>query len=271
MKHKMYRLLIADRDSSALERVKGLLDWKHYGFELIAEAAAYGEAANLALDLEPHVALIDAGRDYRKGIELVRRLRAVGLRTVFCVISDSADPECVHRAIEAGAQDYLLKPLSASQLQVFVEKTLAGGLNRFSTENTSRQEADPILHLEYAALSKHTNKLLMMVYSEYSSPPITLTSIAESLHMNSKYLGRIFLRETGMKFSEYLLAYRMEEAKRLIIGTREKISAVANTVGYPQLNRFYVHFRNYFGISPSTLRRSDVLLGEDSPQEGDKL
>ena len=266
----MYRLLIADSDRSVRESVQNLLDWKSLGFELIAEAATFGDAANLALDLEPHIALIDAGREYRRGIELVHHLHDAGLRTVFCVISDSSEPDCVRRAIQAGAQDYLLKPLSAGQLQVFIEKTLAGSLHRFPAESSSQQAVDPIVRLEYASLSRHTNKLLMMVHSDYKDPPITLSGIAESLHMNSKYLGRVFLQETGMKFSEYLLAYRMEEAKRLIIGTREKISAIANMVGYPQTNRFYVHFRNYFGISPSTLRRLDDRAEADRPQKGDK-
>jgi AraC-like DNA-binding protein len=60
-----------------------------------------------------------------------------------------------------------------------------------------------------------------------------------------------------MKYSDYLMAYRMLEAKRLIINTREKISVIAGMVGYTQLNNFYTQFRNYFGVSPSSLRQYD--------------
>ncbi len=73
-------------------------------------------------------------------------------------------------------------------------------------------------------------------------------------NMSSKYIGRIFLKDTGIKFSEYLTAYRMIQARRLIENTQEKISVIANMVGYSQLNNFYVHFKNYYNISPSTLR-----------------
>lgn len=60
-----------------------------------------------------------------------------------------------------------------------------------------------------------------------------------------------------MKFSDYLMAYRILEAKRLILNTQEKISVIANMVGYVQLNHFYIHFKTYFGISPGALRNID--------------
>ena len=130
------------------------------------------------------------------------------------------------------------------------------------------QASDPILRIEYSALSRHTSKLLLMIHSGYMNAPVTLAGFAEGLHMNSRYLGRVFLQETGMKFSEYLLAYRMEEAKGLIISTQDKISAIASMVGYPQTNRFYVHFRKYFGISPNAMRRFDARTRENSPRNG---
>ena len=73
-------------------------------------------------------------------------------------------------------------------------------------------------------------------------------------HMSSKYIGRIFLKDTGLKFSEYLMVYRMLMARNLIVSTKEKISVIAASVGYSQINNFYVHFKNYFNVSPSSLR-----------------
>ena len=72
--------------------------------------------------------------------------------------------------------------------------------------------------------------------------------------MNSKYIGRVFLKDTGMKFTEYLMAYRMLEARRLIKNTQENIAVIASMVGYSHSNNFYVHFKSYFGCSPGTLR-----------------
>ena len=66
-----------------------------------------------------------------------------------------------------------------------------------------------------------------------------------------------------MKFTDYLTAYRMLEAKRLLLNTQEKISVIANMVGYLQLNHFYIQFKNYFGVSPGVLRS-----GREEDREG---
>ena len=87
--------------------------------------------------------------------------------------------------------------------------------------------------------------------------------------MSSKYIGRIFLRDTGLKFSEYLMVYRMLMARNLIVNTKEKISAIASSVGYSQLNNFYVHFKSYFNVSPSSLRRYSGAVGADEPEEAE--
>jgi AraC-like DNA-binding protein len=112
---------------------------------------------------------------------------------------------------------------------------------------------DPVLRTEYGKLSRITNKIILIVKSNYRRG-LSLTSIAETLNMSSKYIGRVFLQDTGMKFSAYLTAYRMIQAKRLIENSQEKISVVASMVGYSQLNNFYVHFKNYFRVSPGALR-----------------
>ena len=137
----------------------------------------------------------------------------------------------------------------------------------------SQPELDPVLQVEYSKFSKITNKIILIVKSNYRSSQ-SLTNIAEIFNMSSKYIGRIFLKDTGIKFSEYLTAYRMIQARRLIENTQEKISVIANMVGYSQLNNFYVHFKNYYNISPSTLRNfsasvpvAGAALTSPSPQE----
>lgn len=91
-------------------------------------------------------------------------------------------------------------------------------------------------------------------------------------NMSSKYIGRVFLKDTGLKFTEYLMVYRMYTAKRLIETTRERISDIVVKVGYSQPNNFYVHFNRLFGYSPNALRAA--IPGEgggkqtDEPEEG---
>lgn len=253
----MYRLLIVDSKKSVCDSLKKLPLWQRYGFTGIATAASYAEAASRAVDLPPHVALVDVKLGEQWGYDLVAHLRLLGLSTVFCMLSDFDDPRYMRKSMQAGAQDYLLKPVNQRELQAFLERAIVTELG--GTLPGSRapwEKTDPVLHVEYQKLSKITNKIILYTRNNYRSS-LSLTAIAEVFKMSSKYIGRIFLRDTGMKFSEYLMAYRMMEARQRIINTQDKISVIANAVGYSQLNNFYIHFKKYFGVSPGALRLSD--------------
>ena len=253
----MYRLLIVDTSRDWCQSVKSLLDWSRYGFSCVMSAYSFADAVSKAIDLQPHVAIIEVKLGDRWGYDLASHLRSMGMKTVFCMMSNTEDPHLMRKSMQACALDYLLKPINLKELRAFVERVVAGELHGSLPEKTTiKQETDPVLKKEYAGFSRITNKIILFVRSNYHQSP-SLTSIAESFNMSSKYIGRIFLKDTGMKYSDYLMAYRMLEAKRLIINTREKISVIAGMVGYTQLNNFYTQFRNYFGVSPSSLRQYD--------------
>ncbi len=250
----MYRLLIVDDEKDICENVKYLLDWTEYGFTSIMTATSYTEAVNLAVDFQPHVALVDINLNAYWGYDLVNHLKSLGLKTVFCMISGFEDIQYLRRSMQAGSSDYLLKPINTAELRSFLERTVVNTLKgQLRRNDLQPQELDPVLKVPYNSLSKITNKIILVVKTDYHSS-LSLTSIADSFQMSGKYIGRIFLKDTGMKFSDYLTAYRMLQAKQLILNTQEKILVIANMVGYMQLNHFYIHFKNYFGFSPSTLR-----------------
>lgn len=261
----MYRLLVVDDEKDIRENIRYLIDWGRYGINQIETAATYEEAVNKALDIRPHIILMDVKLgEGRWGYELVERLRASGLKAVCGMISGYDDFEYVQRSMQASARDYLLKPIDVGQLKSFVERAiveeLKGGLPQ---QKISTPDVDPVLKVEYGKLSKITNKIIMIVKGNYRNS-LSLVAIGEMFCMSSKYIGRIFLQDTGMKFSEYLMAYRMIQAKKLIETTADKIVVIAGRVGYTRLNNFYVHFKEYYGFSPTALRDSgEAEIGEE--------
>ncbi len=258
-----YRLMIADPSPKVGETIQYLLDWPQYNVSGILTADSYELAVSRAIDFQPHIALVDLELGGGRGDELVGHLRGMGLETVFCVMGVREDFQWVRRAMRAGARDYLLKPINAKELRAFLERTVLQDLRGELPERTGAQVGvDPVLQVEYGKLSRITNKMILIVKSNYRKG-LSLTGIAEMLNMSSKYIGRMFLQDTGIKFSAYLTAYRMIQARRLIENSQEKISVVASMVGYSQLNNFYVHFKNYYHISPGSLR--DYESGVESP------
>ncbi len=84
---------------------------------------------------------------------------------------------------------------------------------------------------------------------------ITLTDIAEMVHLNANYFSDIFRRETGTAFKEYLTRVRMEAAKELLRKTGFRQAEVAARTGYHDVKHFARVFKKYVGISAAEYRK----------------
>lgn len=254
----MYKLLIVDDEPTILEGIKLMIDWESYGIQQIETAVNYAQAVEKAVGLKPHIGIFDVCIGESRGYEMIEELQTLAIPTKYIMISGYDEFEYAQRAIRAGAKDYLMKPIDREELGRAVGKIITedfkGTLKGKSRDET---EVDPILKVPYSALSSLTTKVILIVKGEYSKS-INLKRIAEEFKMNSTYLGQIFLKETHMKFSEYLMAYRLIQAKMLIETTTDKISYIAARIGYHNLNYFYIHFKNFFGASPSDLRNTEM-------------
>ncbi|MDO3412341.1 helix-turn-helix domain-containing protein [Saccharibacillus sp. CPCC 101409] len=249
----MYKLLIVDDEPQILEGMKRMLDWEKYGFGCIETSETVEDAMSKAAAIYPDVAIFDVCIGPDRGYDAITRLNMLGLPTKYIIMSGYSEFEYAREAIRCGVKDYLLKPLNRSRLQEVVEKIVVEDLHG-TLEGTSDVNLDPVLGVRYDSLSKLINHILLMVKTEYAQN-ITLKMVAEQFRMNGTYLGQIFLKETQMKFSEYVMAYRMLRARERILSTDEKIASIATSVGYSNLSYFYTHFHSFFGRSPSDLRK----------------
>lgn len=257
----MYRLLIIDDAGTGRELLRSV-DWAAAGFDTVELADTFSKAARKAMELRPHTIVIAARLDGDCGIGLMEYLQMSGLKAVFAVVVDGKDLSAIRKAVRAGARDVLPRPVSGGDLLEFARWSVARDVQEPSA--APREDGagiDPVLGVDCTAFSKVTCMILRVVRSDYRSS-LSLTAIAQRLNMSSKYIGRVFLKDTGMRFTEYLMRYRMCKARDLIQGTEEKISAIAGMVGYAQLNNFYTHFRNYFGVSPTALRKGGRAKGD---------
>lgn len=249
----MYTLLIVDDEPNILMGMKTLIDWESYGVTRIETATNCADGLVRAVDTRPQLALIDVCVGKEFGQDLVRRIKEAGVDCACVMMSGHREFGYACEALRCGAWDYLLKPIRADKLTSVVELIIREKLHGTVKKVSRDEETDPILQRKISELPTLISKLLAMVRAEYRQN-ITLKSIADRLRMNSTYLGQLFIKETGLKFSEYVMLYRLNTARDMILYTDEKISVIAEEVGYSNLNYFYTHFRNYFNMTPSEMR-----------------
>lgn len=102
--------------------------------------------------------------------------------------------------------------------------------------------------------SPFITKLIEYLYQHFDNPDLTLKWIAENyLYMNVSYVSRCFTKETGEKFSSFLMELRVQKAKE-ILATRdnEKIQNVAELVGCGNTPYYFSKiFKKCTGFTPS--------------------
>jgi YesN/AraC family two-component response regulator len=93
---------------------------------------------------------------------------------------------------------------------------------------------------------------ILIHYSEQ----ITLTDIARRACLSEEYFSRLFKKETGKNFTEYLLEIRMQRAKQLLQSRDLNINEIADMVGIQNSSYFSSQFKRYYGVSPKIMRET---------------
>ncbi len=84
---------------------------------------------------------------------------------------------------------------------------------------------------------------------------MALSSVASLYFINEKYLGRIFKKQTGKTFHEYLTDVRLEKSTELLLKKYSVIS-VSHMCGFMNVTYFNRCFKRKYGISPGEYRKS---------------
>jgi AraC-like DNA-binding protein len=84
---------------------------------------------------------------------------------------------------------------------------------------------------------------------------ISLSSVADHLHVSPNYLSRVFKKETATTLTSYTHAVRMEHAMVLLAAGGRTISEIAYLVGYQNYRDFYRNFVKLKNASPRQFQR----------------
>ncbi len=136
-------------------------------------------------------------------------------------------------------RDYISSILSASYLQTVLEC-----ITRFFS---SLPEPDNIT--DYI---RDTKEYIAMHYNH----PLTLAGMAERVHLSEEYFSRLFKKEVGKNFTEYITEIRMIKARKMLLCTNFNINEIGEMVGIQNPSYFSNQFKRYYGVSPKAVREN---------------
>jgi len=94
------------------------------------------------------------------------------------------------------------------------------------------------------------------IISQQYMQPLTLESIARSLHFTPNYIGAVFKAVTRTSVSRRLMTVRLEKVKEMLLGTSLPVNDIAVECGFGSITYFHTIFKKEFGLTPSEYRQA---------------
>lgn len=120
---------------------------------------------------------------------------------------------------------------------------LIGFLTRLAGEVSKRQQRE----------SRKIGDILAYIEQHYQSE-LSLQDLASHFQVSREYISRKFKQEFGDNFSDYLAAYRIDKAKKLMRNPNLKVQRIAEMVGFNDVKYFSKVFKKQEGLSPREYR-----------------
>ena len=171
-------------------------------------------------------------------------LRSVALFTRFGVSAASRSFEGFESMIPLW--DESLSRASESNIDLAAEGMLLYAFSKLANTNTKQ---NGIIY-----------EIVQITEDSFSNTELSLTSIAEGLNYNPKYISHLFKEKMGLNYSEYLKNMRIKYAVSLFDSGVDSVKNVAALSGFSDALYFSAVFKKTVGMSPKEYKENKTKM-----------
>ena len=236
------KIMIVDDEPKIRRGMKTLLE-EQDGFEVIG---IYDNAMSSLSDMaekQPNVLITDIKMPEYSGLDLIEKIREKDKNLYIIILSGYGSFKYAQRAIRSGVYRYLTKPTNPRELiSVLREIELKiEGVNRTvskSEENESVEVGNLLIRKALDYIELH--------YAE----KIGLKTLSDALYISPNYCSDLFRRHMKVKFSDFLIEYRLKKACILLKKPEYKVSEISEMVGFRDSTYFSTVFKKTYNLTP---------------------
>ncbi len=145
----------------------------------------------------------------------------------------------------------------ASLLKLIEKSESADELNSL-LEDVAVRIAEKVNNFNNKSIKLILRKAIDYIQEHYNEQ-VTLNEVAENIYVSTFYISRMFKKELGKSFVDYLNDVRIEKSKELLKDVKYKTYEVAEIVGISDPHYFSKLFKKYSGMTPSEYRETLAL------------
>lgn len=104
-----------------------------------------------------------------------------------------------------------------------------------------------------AGYSKRIAQVVRFLETNYRLP-VSLQEVADQEHVSFAHLSRLFKKEVGISFTQYLMKQRFEHGVQDLMATDHPVYQIAQQNGFPNTRQFTAMFKQAYGGTPQQFR-----------------
>ena len=251
--HNKQIILLVDDNQEVLEYLEQQLQ-----HDYIVMKAINGKDALEQIDKTyPHIVISDVMMPEMNGLELCRRIKEdqnfchipVILLTAKSMVSQ------IEEGLEAGADDYIVKPFHVSLLKARIKNIL-------SLREKMKNLYGESLTLKQLGVEKpeedndFLNRYIEIVKANISNQELDVSVIYQALGMSRANFYRKVKAVTGLSPIELIKNIRLEAGAKLLKESNINVSEVAQHIGFSSRSYFARSFKAVYGMSPTEYQES---------------
>lgn len=215
MRSKSIRIIIADDHKLIREGIKKLLKFNEK-VKIVGEASNGNETLELVEFLKPDILILDLNMPIKSGLQVLEEIKDSNQEVKVILLTINDDPETLQKALNLGADGYILKDSNPNKFDEIIESILSGetyidkrlvnllvgiykkehaiDMNKFS-DLTNRE----IEVLYYLSKGYTNNEIALELFITEKTVKNYVTSIYSKLNLGNRVKAALFAIENNIE------------------------------------------------------------------------
>lgn len=209
------------------------------------------QAVEMAKQYLPSIIFMDIIIPEIDGIQAITDIRKFLPDALITIISASSDFSYARKAIGLHVFDYLLKPVKPAAIRQIFQKMLAA----LSNSKANSEENKVEVKLGLPSFVEESIKFIKENYCE----KLTLQQVSSHVFMNPQYFSRIFKKEVGVTYTDYVNNLKILHACKLLETTSYAAYRISSECGFSDQSYFNRVFFNHTKMTPKEYQKKAFM------------
>lgn len=159
----------------------------------------------------------------------------------------------ITKTVQDACQGHDLPPAFHACLREYLDPSLKPRLQGWLRKLS--MQAIQLLNEKQSLMHPYVLKAIEIIHNNYSQD-ISLKTISARFNVSPAYMGQLFKTQTNKYFNDYLAAVRLQNARKMIGESDQKVSDIARKTGFASQTYFNRLFKRVYGTSPGEFRQA---------------